>query len=78
MPDLFIRSGKLYQLYTNYLRAIFGGTKFSDKMDLTVRIRNSSNVEHRQAICLKLRDRFFPSLTMFGVEAKASICSSVI
>ena len=34
-------------------------------------------VEHRHTIFLKFGDRFFTSLTMLGLEAKARICSKI-
>ena len=36
-----------------------------------------SKVKHCHAICLKLGDTFFASLTWLLLEAKASICSTV-
>ena len=46
--------------------------EFIDKMDVTFQIRIFNNVKHRHAICLKFGDRFFISLIVLGLEAKAS------
>ena len=46
-------------------------------MDLTMRMTISNNVKYSYAICLKFKDRFFNSLTMLALQAKASICSTI-
>ena len=46
-------------------------------MDLTIQLSILNDVKHRHTIYLKYRDRFFTFLTMLGLEAKASICSTV-
>ena len=50
---------------------------FSDKIDLTIQLRICNNVKYRLATYLKFRDRFFISLTMSGLEAKISSCSTI-
>ena len=50
---------------------------FSDKIDLTIQLRICNNVKYRLAAYLKFRDRFFISLTMSGLEAKISSCSTI-
>ena len=51
--------------------------EFIDKMDLTIHMRIYNNVKRRHAICLKLGYRFFASLTMLVLEAKANIGSAI-
>ena len=46
-------------------------------MDLITQLRIVNNVKHRHVICLKFADKFFTSLTMLGLKAKASICSTI-
>ena len=51
--------------------------KFSDKRDLSIRMRAFNNSKHRHVICLNFRDLFFNSLTKLAREAKASISSTI-
>ena len=51
--------------------------EFSHKMALTIQTRLFNNVKYRQAIFLKSGDKFFTSLTMSGLEAKISVCSTI-
>ena len=46
-------------------------------MDLTIQIRIFNNIKDRHANCLKFGDGVFTSLTMLGLEAKASIYLSI-
>ena len=49
----------------------------SDKMDVTIQMRIFNNAKLCHAIFFKFGDRFFTSLTMLGIEAKANICSTI-
>ena len=51
--------------------------EFCDKIDLTIQMRIFNNIKDRHANCLKFGDGFFTSLTMLGLEAKASIYLSI-
>ena len=77
MPGLFIRSCKLYQLSYRVYTFWWNCLEFIDKMDLTTQMRIFNNEEHRHAVCLKFGARIFTSMTMFGLEEKASICSTI-
>ena len=46
-------------------------------MDATIQTRMLNDVNHRYAICLKFGDRFYTSITMLGLETKASICFKI-
>ena len=46
-------------------------------MDVIIRTTIFNNVKHRHTICLKFGDNFFISLTMLGLQAKASVCSTI-
>ena len=41
-----------------------------------IRIKILNNIKHLYATCLKFGDRFFTSITMSGLEVKASILRS--
>ena len=78
MPGLFIRSCKLCQLSYKVYTFWWNCLEFIDKMDLTTQMRIFNNEEeHRHVVCLKFGGRIFTSLTMFGLEEKASICSAI-
>ena len=78
MSGLLIRSGKLYELYTDYLSIIFGQTEeFSEKMDLIILMTTCNNVKHRHAIHFKFGGRFPISLTVLEVQAKRSVFSTI-
>lgn len=80
MPNLNIRSSKLFQLYISYLSITFGGTglKFSEKMDPPIRMGTFNNMKHRHTIYLKSGDTFFTFLKKLWLHRKASICSTII
>ena len=46
-------------------------------MDLIIRMAIFDNAKHRHAICLKFGERFFTSRIMLGLQAKASVCSTI-
>ena len=46
-------------------------------MDLTIQMKKFNNIKDRHANCLKFGDGFFTSLTILGLEAKASIYPSI-
>ena len=70
VPGLFMRSGKLYQLYRSYLNIIFAVNvqSLSNKMDATIQMTMFDNVNHRHTIYLKFGDRSFPFLTILEYE----------
>ena len=41
--------------------------KFSDKMDPSIRLKNFNNSKNLHAICLKIEDLLFTSVTKFNV-----------
>ena len=51
--------------------------KFSDKMDLSIRIRIIYNVRRGYAIRLKSGEKLLTFLTKQMLEGKASICSTI-
>ena len=63
---------KLFE-YTFLLNCL----EFSNKMTLPIQTRMFNKVKHRQTICLKFGDRIFNSIAFLGLEAKASICSTI-
>ena len=42
-------------------------------MGLTIPMRMSDNVKHRDVICFKFGERFFTSLTMLELKSRGSI-----
>ena len=46
-------------------------------MDLNIQVKIFNYVKYRHKMCLKFADRFFTSLTMLGLQAKASVCSRI-
>ena len=51
--------------------------EISDKMNLTIHMIIFNNLKYRDAICLKIRDRFFTSQALLELELKASISSTI-
>ena len=62
---------KIYKLYVNNFW--WDCLKVSEKMDLTIRMKTFNNIKQYDAI----RDRFFTSLIVLGLELKTNIWSTI-